>query len=120
MINITTNKLIDIYNAKFDEWNKEFKVPKNSADELLMDIVKGYIHIPIERVEEVKNWLQKFINCWEKIIVKEDEEYIQSIARVHMDYIHSTLQECLNGNVDMIMIEYSLQLVEKYRDKRED
>ena len=76
MSNITTNKLIDIYNAKFDEWNKEFKVPKNSADELLMDIVKGYIHIPIERVEEVKNWLQKFINCWEKIIVKEDEEYI--------------------------------------------
>ena len=34
-----------------------------------------------------------------------------------MDYIHSTLQECLNGNVDESMIEYSLQLVEKYRDK---
>tara|TARA_R110001583_G_scaffold183_7_gene1723 strand:- start:117 stop:326 length:210 start_codon:yes stop_codon:yes gene_type:complete len=48
---------------------------------------------------------------------EEDEQYIQSIARVHMDYIHSTLQECLNGNVDESMIEYSLQLVEKYRDK---
>tara|TARA_R100001082_G_scaffold15129_1_gene7745 strand:+ start:3447 stop:3734 length:288 start_codon:yes stop_codon:yes gene_type:complete len=71
--------------------------------------------------ETEQNELHKSVQLIEETLlgnIKEDEEYIQSIARVHMDYIHSTLQECLNGNVDESMIEYSLQLVEKYRDKR--
>lgn len=44
-------------------------------------------------------------------------EYINRTARIDMDYIHSTLQECLNGNTDESMINKSLALVEKHRDK---
>lgn len=44
-------------------------------------------------------------------------EYINRTTRIDMDYIHSTLQECLNGNTDEAMINKSLALVEKHRDK---
>ena len=43
-------------------------------------------------------------------------EYINRTTRIDMDYIHSTLQECLNGNTDETMINKSLELVEKHRD----
>ena len=43
-------------------------------------------------------------------------EYINRTSRIDMDYIHSTLQECLNGNTDQTMINKSLELVEKHRD----
>lgn len=43
-------------------------------------------------------------------------EYINRTSRIDMDYIHSTLQECLNGNTDETMINKSLELVEKHRD----
>ena len=46
-------------------------------------------------------------------------QYINGIrgeSRIELDYVHNTLQECLNGNVDKHMIEESLNLVEKYRN----
>tara|TARA_Y100000593_G_scaffold36341_1_gene70731 strand:- start:441 stop:776 length:336 start_codon:yes stop_codon:yes gene_type:complete len=59
--------LVDIYNKKFDEWNKEFDIPKNSADELLRDIIQEYKYIPINIRTEVIEWLQDFIYDWEEI-----------------------------------------------------
>jgi len=49
--------------------------------------------------------------------VEPDEEYRNRQSRIDMDYIHSTLQECLNGNVDRYMVGKSLALVEKHRDE---
>ena len=47
--------------------------------------------------------------------VETDQEYIKRVTKIDMDYIHSTLQECLKGNVDAHMNNESLELVEKYR-----
>ena len=47
--------------------------------------------------------------------VETDQEYIKRITKIDMDYIHSTLQECLKGNVNKHMIYESLELVQKYQ-----
>jgi len=49
--------------------------------------------------------------------IETDQEYITRTTRIDMDYIHSTLQECLNGNTDETMINESIALVEKHRDR---
>ena len=46
-------------------------------------------------------------------------QYINRESRIELDYVHNTLQECLNGNADKHMIESSLELIEKYRDRIE-
>ena len=45
------------------------------------------------------------------------DQYINRVHRVELDYVHATLQECLNGNIDEHMIESSLELIEKYRNR---
>ena len=64
-----------------------------------------------------------------KAHIETDQEYINRTTRIDMDYIHSTLQECLSaikyytsgfgdgGNIDIYMINESIALVEKHRDK---
>ena len=52
-----------------------------------------------------------------KAYIETDQEYINRTARIDMDYIHSTLQECLGGNIDKYMINESITLIEKHRDK---
>ena len=52
-----------------------------------------------------------------KIHIETDQEYKDRASRIDMDYIHSTLQECLNGNTDESMINESIALVEKHRDR---
>ena len=52
-----------------------------------------------------------------KAHIETDQEYITRTARIDMDYIHSTLQECLNGNIDKYMVEESIALIEEHRDK---
>ena len=52
-----------------------------------------------------------------KAYIETDQEYINRTARIDMDYIHSTLQECLGGNIDKYMINESIALIEEHRDK---
>ena len=52
-----------------------------------------------------------------KAYIETDQEYIDRTSRIDMDYIHSTLQECLGGNIDKYMIEESITLIEEHRDK---
>ena len=47
--------------------------------------------------------------------IETDEEYIKRTTRIDMDYIHSALQECLNGNVDQRIIKVSLELINKLK-----
>ena len=49
-----------------------------------------------------------------KAITETDQEYLGRTSRKDMDYIHSTLQECGNGIID---IDEAIMLVEKYRDE---
>tara|TARA_R100000008_G_scaffold85664_1_gene76238 strand:- start:391 stop:561 length:171 start_codon:yes stop_codon:yes gene_type:complete len=51
------------------------------------------------------------------IHIETDQEYKDRTSRIDMDYIHSTLQECLNGNTDESMINESIALVEKHREE---
>ncbi len=51
-----------------------------------------------------------------KAYIETNQEYITRRCRIDMDYIHSTLQECLNGNTDETMLNESIALVEKHRD----
>jgi hypothetical protein len=68
------NKFIDIYDAKFDEWNKEFDIPKKSAEELLRDIVQGEIKIPNERLDEVKGFLDNYVKVWDMVVRGMDND----------------------------------------------
>lgn len=52
-----------------------------------------------------------------KAPIETDQEYINRTTRIDMDYIHSTLQECLGANIDKYMINESIALVEKHRDR---
>jgi len=52
-----------------------------------------------------------------KAPIETDQEYINRTSRIDMDYIHSTLQECLGANIDKYMIQESIALVEKHRDR---
>jgi len=45
-----------------------------------------------------------------------DEQYINRVSRIELDFVHSTLQECLNGCIDEGMINTSIAIVEAYRD----
>ena len=68
------NKFIDIYDAKFDEWNKEFDIPKKSAEELLRDIVQGEIKIPNERLDEVYMYLDNYVKLWDTVVRGMDND----------------------------------------------
>jgi len=59
-------QMVGIYNAQFDEWNRDFEIERASADEVILDIEFGVIDIPDERKEEVLVWLRKFINMWDE------------------------------------------------------
>ena len=48
-----------------------------------------------------------------KTHIETDQEYIERTTKIDMDYIHSTLQKCLSGNIDKHMIKESLELIEK-------
>ena len=50
-----------------------------------------------------------------KTHIETDQEYIKRTTRIDMDYIHSTLQKCLSGNIDELMINESLELIKKYK-----
>ena len=52
--------------------------------------------------------------------METSDQYINRESRIELDYVHNTLQECLNGNVDKHMVEESLNLIEKYRDREEN
>jgi len=56
-------------------------------------------------MENIKNLAQ----------IETYQEYIKRTTRIDMDYIHSALQECLNGNVDKHMINESLELINKLK-----
>ena len=71
---IIINKLIDIYDAKFDEWNKDFDIPKKSAEELLRDIVQGEIKIPNERLDEVYMYLDNYVKLWDMVVRGMDND----------------------------------------------
>ena len=49
-------------------------------------------------------------------IFETDEQYINRVSRIELDFVHSTLQECLNGCIDEAMINKSLDIVEAYRN----
>ena len=71
---IIINKLIDIYDAKFDEWYNDFYIPKKSAEELLRDIVQGEIKIPNERLAEVKGFLEGYVEVWDMVVRSMDND----------------------------------------------
>ena len=50
-----------------------------------------------------------------KTHIETDQEYIERTTKIDMDYIHSTLQKCLSGNIDELMINESLELIKKYK-----
>ena len=50
-----------------------------------------------------------------KANIETAQEYIKITTRIDMDYIHSTLQKCLSGNIDELMINESLELIKKYK-----
>ena len=62
------NKFINIYDAKLDEWYNDFYIPKKSAEELLRDIVQGEIKIPNERLDEVKGFLEGYVEVWDMVV----------------------------------------------------
>ena len=44
------------------------------------------------------------------------EQYINRVSRIELDFVHSTLQECLNGCIDESLVTRALDIVEAYRD----
>ena len=68
------NKFIDIYDAKFDEWNKDFDIPKKSAEELLRDIVQGEIKIPNESLDEGYMYLDNYVKLWDMVVRGMDND----------------------------------------------
>ena len=52
--------------------------------------------------------------------METSDQYINRESRIELDYVHNTLQECLNGNVAKHMEDESINLIEKYRDREEN
>ena len=51
-----------------------------------------------------------------KSYMEFDQQYINRVSRIQLDYVHSTLQEVINGNIDKSMLEQSMSFIEEIRD----
>ena len=51
-----------------------------------------------------------------KSYMEFDQQYINRVSRIRLDYVHSTLQEVINGNIDKSMLEQSMSFIEEIRD----
>ena len=51
-----------------------------------------------------------------KSYMEFDQQYINRNSRIRLDYVHSTLQEVINGNIDKSMLEQSMSFIEEIRD----
>mgnify|MGYP003133608941 FL=1 len=65
---ITMEQMVKIYDDQFEEWNKEFPIEKQSADDVQWDIennrVDDEFNIPFDRRHEVSIWINNFIRVW--------------------------------------------------------
>ena len=73
---MTIEEMVKIYDNQFEEWNKEFPIEKQSADEVQWDIAMNRVddefNIPFDRKHEVSMWIDKFVKIWNIVV---DTEY---------------------------------------------
>jgi hypothetical protein len=84
---MTIEEMVKIYDNQFEEWNKEFPIEKQSADEVQWDIAMNRVddefNIPFDRKHEVSIWIDKFVKIW-NIIVETD----WSVGETNSDIIY--------------------------------
>ena len=68
MKNDAIERAIKIYDRQFENWNKDFPIEKQSADEVIWDIdnnrVDDEFNIPFDKKHEVREWCVKYIKFW--------------------------------------------------------